>query len=219
MNELHKLFVEALAQSGLDPAGVDEGNLAEVVQRELIPQCAASLLDELRQRAPDMLREHREIEEGFRSRHFERWAEGFDLLEMLIVISEETGEAINHFDRPGAVEENDVQFEAVVTLHARALLVSREILCLLKGGFADGALGRWRTLHEVAVVAQFLSVHDRDISERYLLHRQIQAHKAMLQYQKYQQVANLEPFDQSDVCVLTEARTRILAKHGSMHAS
>ncbi len=208
------MFAEALAASGLDPAGMDEGDLADIVQRELIPQCAASLLDDLKQRSAEMLREHRGMDEEFRVRNFERWAEGFDLLEMLIVIAEETGGAINDADRPRAVEDNDVRFEAVVTLHARAVLVSREILCLLKGGFADGALGRWRTLHELAVVSQFLSIHDRSISERYLLHREVQAHKAMLQYHKYQERANLEPFDENAARMLTETRARMVAKHG-----
>jgi len=142
MNDLHKLFAEALAQSGLDVTALDETDLSEVLQSKIIPECAASVLDELKQRAPDMLREHREMEEGFQARNFERWAQGFDLLEMLIVIAEETGGAINDADRPTAVEENNAQFEAVVTLHARAVLVVREILCLLKNGFADGALGR-----------------------------------------------------------------------------
>jgi hypothetical protein len=214
MNELHRMFAQALAQSGLDLADAEEGDLAEIIQRDLIPQCAASLMDKLKQSARDMLREHREIEEEFRSRHFERWAQGFDLLEMLIVIAQETGELINHADRPRAVKESNAQFEAIVALHARAVLVSREILCLLKGGFADGALGRWRTLHEIAVVSQFLSVHDRNISERYMLHREVQAHKAMLQYREYQERANLEPFDEDDARALTEAHARILAEHG-----
>lgn len=134
---------------------------------------------------------------------------------MLIVIAEETGEAINDADRPMAVRENDAQFEAVVTLHARSVLVAREILCLLKNGFADGALGRWRTLHEVAVVTQFLAKNDQNTSERYLLHRTIQSHKAMLQYLKYQKVTNLEPFDEDDVREITEARNKIIAEHGS----
>jgi hypothetical protein len=191
MDELHRMFAETPARSGRADLGEDE--LAEIVQCELIPRCAASLLEELKQRAPDMLREHREIDEGFRSRHLERWAEGFDLLDMLLVVAEETGAAINNTDRPQAAEDDDVQFEAVITLHARAVLVTREILCLLKGGFADGALGRWRTLHEVAVVAEFLAKHNQGISERYLLHREVQAYRAMRQYCKYQKRANLEP--------------------------
>jgi Family of unknown function (DUF5677) len=214
MNELHKLFAEALAQSRLDVTALDETDLSEVLQSEIIPECAASALDELKQRAPNMLREHREMEKNFQARNFERWAQGFDLLEMLIVIAEETGEAINCADRPTAVEENDAQFEADVTLHARAVLVAREILCLLKNGFADGALGRWRTLHEVAVVTQFLAKNDRNISERYLLHRAIQSHKAMLQYREYQVVANLEPFDEHDAREIAKIRDHVITKHG-----
>ena len=31
----------------------------------------------------------------------------------------------------------------------------------MKGGFPDGALGRWRTLNEIAVVAHFLAGQDK----------------------------------------------------------
>jgi hypothetical protein len=133
---------------------------------------------------------------------------------MLIVIAQETGEKINDADRPTAVEANDLQFEAVVTLQARSVLIAREILCLLKNGFADGALGRWRTLHEVAVVAKFLAVHDKHVSERYLLHRDVQSCKAMCQYKEYQDVANLDPFDDREAHTLTENKERIIQNHG-----
>lgn len=62
MNELHKLFAEALAQSGLEVAALDESDLRQLLQSKIIPECATSTLDELRQRAPDMLRERRAME-------------------------------------------------------------------------------------------------------------------------------------------------------------
>jgi hypothetical protein len=44
---------------------------------------------------------------------------------------------------------------------------------LLEAGFADGALSRWRTLHEVAMVALFLQQFEKagsDVARRYLDH-------------------------------------------------
>ena len=50
MDELHRMFVEALAQSGR--TDVLEHELEDIVHRELIPRCVASSLDDLKQRAP-----------------------------------------------------------------------------------------------------------------------------------------------------------------------
>ena len=114
MDELHRMFAEALAQSGQADIGEDE--IDEIVHRELIPRCVASWLQDLRQRAPDMLLERRGAEDDFRVRHLDRWATGFDLLEMLIVVAEEAGSEINNADRAKSVEDDDAQFQAVVAL-------------------------------------------------------------------------------------------------------
>jgi hypothetical protein len=42
--------------------------------------------------------------------------------------------------------------EALGSLVTRALLVFREIISLCEAGFPDGALARWRTLHELYVI-------------------------------------------------------------------
>lgn len=195
--EFERLIAEQLLENELDGQAVE--NVTENVIGDVLPAAADRVLASMKEFAPETLKYNRELEEGFRQRNYERWGSGFDLLEMLVAVADETGEAINHAERPKAVEENDARFEAIAALHGRAVLVSREILCLMTGGFPDGALGRWRTLHEIAVVAHFLAGEDRDISERYLLHRHVQALKAMEQYREYQDRANLEPISVEEV--------------------
>src|SRR5690606_25657396 len=76
---------------------------------------------------------------------------------------------------PDAVREHDYVFEAMTHLHAKALLVTSEIICLLKGGFADGALTRWRTLYETKVVATLLRQEGQELALKYLAHSRVQA--------------------------------------------
>jgi hypothetical protein len=75
--------------------------------------------------------------------------------------------------------------QALCRLHARACLIAEEILWLLQGGFASGAMARWRTLHEIVVVGFFLVEKGQDVAERYLLHHQIESMKAAAQYQQH----------------------------------
>lgn len=125
--------------------------------------------------APDMLADRRKEREGFERRNFQRWRKAFDLIETIWVSCEELGRDFSQHHRPTAVAEQDYVFEAMTHLHAKALLVTAEIICLLKGGFADGALTRWRTLYETSVVAFLIRQEGQELALRYLAHSRVQA--------------------------------------------
>lgn len=127
--------------------------------------------------ASDMLADHRRERAGFERRNFQRWRKAFDLIETIWVSCEELGSAFNQHHRPIAVSEQDYVFEAMTHLHAKALLVTSEMICLLKGGFADGALTRWRTLYEVNVIAALIRQEGQELALRYLAHSRVQAWK------------------------------------------
>jgi hypothetical protein len=125
--------------------------------------------------APPMLAERRKQQADFESRNLRRWRKAFDLLETIWVCCEEMGSAFNRHYRPLAVQEQDHVFEAMTYLHAKALLVTSEIICLLRGGFADGALTRWRTLYENNVVATLIRQEGQELALRYVAHSRVQA--------------------------------------------
>lgn len=85
------------------------------------------------------------------------------------------GSAFNGYYRPEAIQEQDYTFEAMTYLHAKALLVTSEIICLLRGGFADGALTRWRTLYENNVIATIIRQEGQELALRYVAHSRVQA--------------------------------------------
>src|SRR5260370_35431821 len=67
----------------------------------------------------------------------------------------------------------------LIRLLVRGCQVTDEIICLLENGFADGAMARWRTLHEIAVVAAVISQHGEDIAERYVDHQAVWSKRAL----------------------------------------
>ena len=75
--------------------------------------------------------------------------------------------------------EKDACFRVMPRLVGNACRVAKEINCLLGYGFPEGALGRWRTLHEISLIALLVATSDRALAERYEAHFVIQDHKMM----------------------------------------
>jgi len=208
VDTLEKLVLRAIADQNL----TDE-QITPAIEK-IIPRIADSLLSGLKQKAPEMLEQRRRSDIGFRERNFDRWHGGFDLLEILIVIAEETGSDFNNEFRPRAIKEENFAFEALTALHSKALLISDEILCLLEGGFADGANARWRSLHEVATTAIFLSKHNQETAKQFLLAEQVQAYSAMRQHQRFAERAGIDPFSEAEMTAARETHDAIIKKYG-----
>lgn len=136
---------------------------------------------------------------GFEKRCYRRWRGAFELYDIIVGVATEVGEkhAQEHFEENQA--EPDYIFAALSFLHPRMLLVANEIGALLRTGFPDGALARWRTLHEISVVAMFISQSDQDTAKRYLASFPFNAHRAALQFNEYADRANLTPFSSEDI--------------------
>ncbi|WP_294356070.1 DUF5677 domain-containing protein [uncultured Sphingomonas sp.] len=123
------------------------------------------------------LRQKQDIE--YKQRNFQRWRKAFELIDTLWVACEETGRKFNEYMRPQAVDDRDHVFEALTYLNSKVLLVSAEMICLMKGGFADGALARWRTIYELNVIAALLAQEGEMLARRYLAHSRVQAWERM----------------------------------------
>src|ERR1035437_7625528 len=140
------------------------------------------ILERLRKRWRNEWRQQRRLHSGFQQRLYARWKTPLDLLRMLLTIARELGGSANE-DAQKSVSSSSPHLVYVLTrLHARACQVTEEILTLLTAGFADGAMARWRTLHEIAVVASFISSHGEELAERYVQHQHIEWRRALRKY-------------------------------------
>lgn len=102
----------------------------------------------------------------------------------MIEAAVELGGEFNQQYEQEAAKSNDFLFDALRRLHARACLLANETHWMLEGGFASGAMSRWRTLHEISVIAFFLRQHGQ-AAERYLLHEGIESFQAARKYQDH----------------------------------
>jgi hypothetical protein len=171
------LLAEAI-QSGKDISQEQ----VELVMKNCLEEGAKVLLESLRGSQKAMLEDHASLRKGFQERLELVWSNPFDLYETCLVIAQELGEEFNSEHRPNAHAKNDLVFEVLTRLHGRACHLGSEILHLLRGGFASGAMGRWRVMHEVAIVMLFISEHGQDAANRYLLHEHIEGYKAAKEY-------------------------------------
>lgn len=217
LNETHEVFMQAISdeisKSGLEGDTLDK--FIEGLFKSSVLDCSKTTFDDLVSRGSEMIAEHREIEEGFRKRNVARWKEGLSHLRSIIEISHEASEAAAHGMQEHDKLGNSAKLYAIFNLHARALRTAREIVCLIENGFADGALARWRSLHEISTVANFLSVSDEEVSKRYLASRHCADHKAAVQYMEHHKNANLQPFDQSKLAKLKRHHDDTITKYGN----
>lgn len=134
-------------------------------------------------------------------------------------MSQEFGSNYNDRSRPAAFRQRDHRFESIVLLHARGVRVANEMQALMHEGFPDGALGRWRTLHEIAVVATFLNRHDDETARRFLAHRGVASAKALRQHEEYVPRSGMAPLAPGQLDRVEATRASLLEEFGPEFAN
>ncbi|WP_051677319.1 DUF5677 domain-containing protein [Bradyrhizobium sp. URHD0069] len=182
------------------------------IAEEFIEKTSADLLALLKQEWPSAARDQQELLDGFRQRMGERWGPGIDGLRLLTTIAREFGNNITHgIDKPDLVAGT---LAVLRLLHSRSCQITEEIVALLSGGFADGAMARWRTLHEIAAVAYLIGEHGEDLAERYLVHEIVETRRAARQYQNHAARLGQEPIDDQEMGQIEGQYTSVIDRYG-----
>lgn len=122
--------------------------------------------------------------EQFREGLEERWGQALDLLRMLLTICREMGADAHKRFRRSKSKRHQFRRFVLQRLHIRACQVADEIINLLENGFADGAMARWRTLHEISVIATLIETGTEDLAERYILHDAVDVKREYDEYNR-----------------------------------
>jgi hypothetical protein len=162
------ILEETEEDEDIDPEQVSE--MTSEMMTDLIEDLAEERFEEVMESLEDGLSRWRENMSGFESRLSETWGDAFDLLEAFIIYNYEVGNEFVRHTREGIDEDNHV-YGACKILHSRALQVSREILTLMRNGYVDGALARWRTLDEITVASIFIRENGNETAKRFINHR------------------------------------------------
>lgn len=147
------------------------------------------------------------------ARILEYWGEALDLLELLIVTSLNIGDEFNERYRKSA---SFTQVSHVLArLDARASQVSQEIVYLLRGGYADGAHARWRTLHELDVIIEYIFEHGDEMAQRYSDHGVVEVYKTRDMYQRDAALLGETPMPEDSYAEIAEEYQRVISLYGA----
>jgi hypothetical protein len=135
----------------------------------------------------------------FRRNLEERWGYGFDALRMLLELCRDIGAEFGERSRRSRSKRHLHLNSALSCLHVRACQIAAEILTLMENGFADGAMARWRTLHEVSVIASILADNGDALAERYLAHEIVEAKRAMDEYARCHSLLGYGPLPKPEI--------------------
>lgn len=174
----------------------------------------AVLFENLKADTAAMLEDRAALRAGFQERQRQKWGAAFDKLRALIEAAIELGGEFSQQYGQEAAMHNDFLFDALRRLHARACLLANETHWMLEGGFASGAMSRWRTLHEVSVIAFFLRQHGQAAAERYLLHEGIESFQAARKYQEHYKRLGEVPFSAAEFQKLQDRRDDLCRRFG-----
>lgn len=150
----------------------------------------------------------------FLKENLDIWQEGFDALDILVNFCAEVGSGTYERLRNEAAEAQDLLFNVLARLHAKACIISQEMVCLLKNGFADGAHGRWRALHEISITAMFLDKWKEDTAERYISHEIVDSYNAARWLVKYENRLQVSAIPEEAMRELKKQYDAVIERYG-----
>ena len=203
--------------AGGDLVGSPDELKARIV--ETIPDIAESttesMLASIKDDAAAGLKEKWDYQQQFEERLKKHWGKPLELLDLFISLATKAGSEFNETFRNEAARSNDAVFKALTLLHARACQIASATLVLLRSGYADDAHARWRALHEIAVVALFISDRGRTVAEQYLLHDTLQRYKLALKHRRHAKAIQEKSITQKEFEELKAERDKLVARFGT----
>lgn len=104
--------------------------------------------------------------------------------------------------------------DVLIRLHVRACQITAEIITLLENGFADGAMARWRTLHEIGIVMTLIHDHGEALAIRYVDHMAVEAYASKQQYSLCYEQLGYEPSSSEECKAIEDEYAQVGANYG-----
>jgi hypothetical protein len=182
---------------------------------DAIKQAVQVSLRSLDFQRPAVLQHRRELTAIFEQQLDKQWGHAIDELRLLHEVAWEAGAAFHEAVSHGSGTGHDT----LVRLHARALAVAAEIIGLLEHGQASGAIARWRTLHEISVIAAVIRAGDNDIARRYRDHSIVAQWRHVADYQQRADQLGFDPVPIPEVERIKNAYDETLSRYGKVFKS
>jgi len=177
--------------------------------QDVLKTSSRLLVRQLRKSGKKMLSDRDRIASLWTSRISQEHGDQLRELRMMIEVAKDIYRDYSTFVSSGT----SAREEASRMLLAQACLVSSEILTLLRNGFPDGALARWRTLHETVVVFLFLKDKPTTTSEMFLEHSIVTTYNELVTYQERADALGFEKVLPEDENRTTAEYSETIAKY------
>lgn len=150
----------------------------------------------------------------FRRRNISRWRKGFFALDLLVSVSREAGEAFQQEFLSHEEYAGDILLGVLMRIHARACRVTSEIVVLMKSGYADGSMSRWRSLYELGLAALAIKQIGRDAALDYYISGKVKDLEGMQEFQKCAEHMKYEPYTEEEIQQVSGAVRKLLNSVG-----
>lgn len=195
------------------PSTSNNKKLFQLFKKKFLPNYCEKLFQKLKHNSKDMLKNRRKMQNDFESRLLKQWKLPIDLFECLIKVSEEAGEDCK--PKLFRKRKKDFKTSAILLIHARSIQISKEILILIKAGYADGANARWRSIYELAVISFFLFDNNSIVSQRYLEHDIVKRYKEAKDYNANCKKLKYPPISDKNLKKIKKERDKSIKKYGT----
>src|SRR5258706_2774887 len=145
------------------------------------------MLSNIKRRTSLILRGNKRYQKSFNKQLNQKWGKVLDLLEVFVELSDEIGADFTDDIIKAPTEDTSTRFTVLSRSHARSCQVSKEIITLLRNGFADGAHARWRTLHEIAVETNIINRNENELAKKYIDYDLVQKLQSARAFHNYDQ--------------------------------
>ncbi|CAI2533325.1 DUF5677 domain-containing protein [Serratia liquefaciens] len=218
--DLEKMLLDNIAQVA-NERGISIETAIQLVS-DKIPNLIAKISDiyksGLEKNKDEYICYNNDLIKGFESRLYETWKNPLDIFELLIVMCRELGSETNSKFRSKDFVGKSYKLEVLTRLHAHTVHIACEIMQLLKGGYADGAMARWRSMHESAVISRIIDSSSDGVAKKYYLHKFIDDFKFSQTYMKYSDELGFERMEKKDFDAIRERYDELIKDYGRSYA-
>lgn len=185
----------------------------ESVTTKVIETAATGILTSMFKTSDKMIRNRKQISKRHRFVVEEVWGDALHVIRMEIEMAKEIHDEVVR----GRLQGGGVQWNVMVKLFEQSCLVSTEIYTLLENGFPDAAFARWRTLHEIAVIFQFIRSNAEAVATMFLEHQIVSNYKEMNVYIRRHEELGLAKIDLDDQTRIETEYREALRKYGTKY--
>jgi hypothetical protein len=210
-NELEKLRKE-MALKGIKNE-IIESRIDELVD-DIITKLGDDFLNNLKINANYSIRENSLQNIEFTSRLEFRWYQAFDLMEIMVGCCLEI---IQEIDDSNIIKDKE-KYLILKRFHARSIRITKEIIVLMRNGYADGAMARWRSLFEICVLALFIFENDNELAIMYQDYLGIENYNESIEYQKRCKALDFQMIPDDEMLCIINKKNNLEEKYSRRYS-